>query len=66
MKTENAALCVDDLKQLPSAVENLVKDGQLRTALAKRAEECVRTKHDPGMVRACVLEELRKVAMIQE
>ena len=66
LKAENSALCVDELEQLPSAVETMVKDGQLRTALAKRAEECVCANHDPAKVKACVLEELRKVAMIQE
>lgn len=65
LKAENAALCVEDLEQLPSAVDAMVKDEQLRLSLAERAEACVRAKHEPAIVKAAVLEQLQKAAGFQ-
>lgn len=60
-----AAVCVDQLSQLPASVEMLVKDATQRELWAQRALDCYQAHHSSEQVKALIQQELMAASQAQ-
>ena len=62
LKESQAAVCVDQLSQLPASVEMLVKDADQRALWTERAAACMQANHRAEVVREVIRRELSGAA----
>ena len=62
LKEHQAAVCVDQLTQLPASVEMLVKDEQQRNLWKERADALMQKNHRPEVVKSLIHQQLSMVA----